>query len=254
MRTISLLGLLLAVIIFNGHLTNAQSSSGSYKVDEAYFGTGGDVNTGSGSYSAQQSAGGLGVGYTISTTYDANGGYLTQNHAYLEMEVTNAEVSFGTLSDTAASYGAAQAGTCSCSFSIRTYLSSNYAVYTLSDPPTSENNDILAAKSVLGAPSSDPSVEEFGINLVDNATPNIGANPFNDPSNSFADGESATGYDTPDQFKYGIGDMIARSAATGTNPATGKTDYTISYIAKRNSITPAGLFQMSHDLVVIPLY
>lgn len=254
MRTLVITGVLLMMSILSGNLLYAQSSSTNYKVDEAYFGTGGDVNTGSGSYSAQQSVGGLGVGDTSSTTYDANGGYLTQNHAYLEMEVTDAEVSFGTLSDTATSSGAAQAGACNCSFSVRTYLSSNYAVYTLSDPPTSENNDTLTAKSALGTPSSDPSVEEFGINLVDNTTPNIGANPLNDPSNSFADGEATTGYDTPDLFKYGVGDMIARSAATSTNPATGKTDYTISYIAKRNSITPAGLFQMSHDLVVVPLY
>ena len=254
MRALSLLGTLFVIVVFGGNLSYAQSSSTNYSVDESYFGTGGDVNTGSGSYSAQQSVGGLGVGDTVSTTYDANGGYLTQNHAYLEMEVTNAEVSFGTISDTTTSYGAAQAGACNCSFSVRTYLSSQYAVYTLSDPPTNENNDVLAAKSVLAAPSSDPSVEEFGINLVDNTTPNIGANPFNDPGNSFADGEAATGYDTPDQFKYVIGDIIASSAATATNPATGKTDYTISYIAKRNSITPAGLFQMSHDLVVIPLY
>jgi len=254
MRTLSLIGILLIVIVGRSTLTYAQSSSSNYQIDEAYFGTGGDVNTGSGNYSAQQSGGALGVDSSSSTTYDANGGYLTQNHAFLEMQVTNASVSFGTLSDTTTAYGAAQAGDCNCSFSIRTYLSSQYAVYTLSNPPTNESGDILTAKSVLGVPSTDQGVEEFGINLVDNSSPDVGANPFNDPTNSFADGQAASGYGTTNQFKYAVGDMIARSAANANNPATGKTDYTISYIAKRKPITPAGLFAMSHDLVVVPLY
>jgi hypothetical protein len=124
----------------------------------------------------------------------------------------------------------------------------------MSNPPTNESGDVLAAKATLGVPSTDPTVEEFGINLVDNATPNIGANAVNVPDNSFADGKIATGYNTADQFKYGVGDIVAQSPATPGNQAVGQTNYTLSYIAKRQSFSPAGLYIMQHVLVVVATY
>jgi hypothetical protein len=82
----------------------------------------------------------------------------------------------------------------------------------------------------------------------------FGANPLNVPDSSFADGEAATGYNTPNQYKYGQGDVIARSAATAGNQAVGRTDFTISYIANISSITPAGTYVMVHDIVVSATY
>lgn len=232
----------------------AQSSSTNYKVEEFYFGTGGELDASSASYKAQQSSGAIAVGFGSSANYDAFGGFLTQNAPYLEMSVTGGTVSLGTLDPNTYSSGAAQAGACSCSFIVRTYLSSSYSVVTVSNPPTSEGGAMINAKGTLGVPSSDPNVEEFGMNVVDNATPNIGANPSNQPDNSFADGQAATGYNTADQFKYGVGDTIATSAATATNPAIGQTNYTISYIAKPSNNTEAGTFTMNHLLVVIPTF
>jgi hypothetical protein len=196
----------------------------------------------------------LGIGTSSSDDFDLNAGFITQDVPYLAFAVTGASVNFGTLSDVSTSSGAAQSGACNCSFIVRTYLSSNYTVLTVSDPPTNENGDILDAKSTLGVPSGDQNVEEFGINLVDNTSPNIGANLSNQPDNSFADGQAATGYSTVDQFKYGVGDVIARSAATATNPAVGETYYTISYIAKIKPLTEAGFYEMRHDLVAVPTY
>jgi hypothetical protein len=236
-------------------IASAQStSSPNYRVDEAQFGTGGDVDSTSGSYRAQSNTGALGVGDSSSTNYDSVAGFVTPNEVFLEMVVENVSVDLGTLSDSAASSGAAQGGTCNCSFSVRTYLSSGYTVVTASQPPTSEGGSILNAKSALGVPSTDVDVEEFGINLVDNASPNIGANPANQPDNTFADGQAATGYSTADQFKYAVGDVIARSAATATNPAVGQTYYTISYVAKRSRLTEAGTYTLRHVLVAVPTY
>lgn len=244
--------LVAVMILGNATVYAQQSSSGSYRVDETFFGTGGELDASSTSYRAQQSAGALGVGFTSSTSYDVNGGFLTQNNAYLEMSVENATVDFGTLSPSSTSYGAAQAGVCNCSFIVRTYLSSEYVVYSISDPPTNESGDILTAKASQGAPSGDTNTEEFGINVVANTSPaSFGANPVNYPDNSFADGQAATGYQTTNQFKYVKNDIIARSQATAGNPATGRTDYTISYIAKINNITAAGLYTMNHQLVTV---
>ena len=238
-------------VLMSGSVVIAQSSSTNYKVEESFFGTGGELDASSANYIAQQSAGANAAGFASSANYDAIGGFLTQNTIFLSMSVTGATVSLGTLDPTAYSSGAAQAGGCSCSFTVRTYLSSGYSVLTMSDPPTSEGGAILDAKASQGAPSADPNVEEFGMNVVDNATPNIGANPSNQPDNTFADGEAATGYDTADQFKYGIGDIIAQSAATATNPAIGQTNYTISYIAKPSNNTEAGFYRMDHVLVAV---
>lgn len=231
-----------------------QSSSTNYRVDETFFGTGGELDASSTNYRSQQAAGSLGVGSISSTSYDADGGYLTQTHGYLEMDVNPVTVSFGTMTSSSTASGAAQGGTCNCTFIVRTYLSSQYVVVSVSNPPTNESGVSLTAKSTQAVPSVSQSVEEFGINVVANTSPSMGANPANYPDNTFADGQAATGYQTTNQFKYGVGDTIARSAATAGNPATGRTDYTISYIAKPKNTTPAGVYTMNHNLVVVPTF
>ena len=246
--TIVMVGLL------GGQAVAQTSSSDSYQTNEYMFGAGGELDSTSDSYRAQSSLGSLGVGSSASASYDAEAGFLTPSEPFLEMVVTEQVVNLGDLSDTTYSYGSAQGGGCNCSFNVRTYLSSSYVVLTMSDPPTSENGDILDPKATPGVPSTNPTVEEFGINLVDNATPNIGAYLVNVPDNNFADGMIESGYSTPDQFKYGVGDIIARSPATAGNQAVGQTNFTISYIAKRKTFSQAGLYLMDHVLVVVATY
>jgi hypothetical protein len=248
--------LAISVLLLTGSTVAAQtSSSNSYRVDEYQFGTGGDPNLNSSSYNANASLGSLGVGDASSANYDATAGFLTPSEPFLEMSTTGATVNFGDLSDVTTSYGAAQAGACNCSFYVRSYLSSDYTVVTVSNPPTNESGFSLTAKSTLGAPSGNQNTEEFGINLVANTVPAaMGADPSNQPTGSYADGQAATGYSTTNQYKYGVGDIIARSPATVGNQGVGLTNYTISYIAKINSLTRAGLYTMNHDLVAVPTY
>ncbi len=246
---------LAALLVCYVPLAAAQSSSPNYRLEEAYFGTGGEVDASSASYRAQQQAGSLGVGNTSSTNFDAIAGGVTPNTPFLEMGVTGGTVSLGNLSPSSTSYGAAQGGTCNCSFYVRTYLSSEYTVVTVSQPPVNESGDYLDAKTVLGAPSGSDSVEEFGMNLVANTSPGaFGANFSNIPDNTFADGDIETGYDTANQFKYNPGDIIARSPATPGNQAIGQTNYTISYIAKPSNTTEAGTYTLRHVLVVVPVF
>jgi hypothetical protein len=244
----------IAVFVFVTSPVHAQYSSPNFRVDEAFFGTGGEVDMSSDAFRGQGSAGSLGVGGSESANFMAEAGFLTPSEPFLEMVVTGATVDFGTLSDTATAFGSAQGGDCNCSFYVRTYFSSEYTVVTMSDPPTNESGASLAAKTTTGLPSTDQSVEEFGMNLVANTSPLMGANPVNDPDGTFADGSAATGYDIVNQFKYQKGDIVARSPANLSNPGVGKTNYTVSYIAKRNNITPAGVFTMFHDLVAVPTF
>lgn len=247
--------LLLIGLLLIPSIAAAQSASPNYRVEESYFGSGGNVDTASPSYRARQSAGALGVGDISSPNYRAAAGFDTPSEPFLEMGVTGADVDFGTLSSTVTSYASAQGGSCNCTFYIRSYLSSDYSVITASQPPTSENNDVIDAKVTQGVASASATVEEFGINLVANTLPGaMGANPANVPDNTFADGKAATGYQIPNQYKYGVGNTIASSPATAGKQGIGQTNYTISYIMKAANLTPAGQYTMKHTIIVVPTF
>lgn len=245
------LGLLLLGVLVFPAIVIAQSSSPNYRVEESYFGSGGQVESTSPNYKARQSTGALGVGSASSNNYDAVAGFNTPVAPFLEVYVTDTSVNLGILEPSSPSYGAAQGGDCKCSFSVRSYLSSDYAVISAGQPLTNEAGNSLSPKSVSGPTTNDTSVEEFGINLIANTSPVLGANPKNQPDDTFADGQAGTGYGTPNNFKYAVGDVIARSPAVSGNPGIGKTDYTISYMAKIRNITPAGNYIMKHDIIVV---
>ena len=218
-------------------------SSSSYQVPESTFSSGGDIDTNSASYNARGAAGLLAVGQGDSTTYTALPGYVTPDDEFLEFVVQTSSVDLGTLSTSTT-------GTGTANFYVRTYINGSYVVYTLSTAPTSEGGAVL--DPLTGGGASTVGTEQFGINLKDNTTPNIGLDPSPNPSTLFANGEAAPGYDTADNFKYLIGDVIARSDTTG--PAWGRTDFTISYIANISSITEAGTYTMIHNIVVTATY
>lgn len=220
------------------------SSSNNYQVQEYQFGTGGNPDLNSSSYNANASIGSLGVGRSSSTNYDAESGLITPSEPFLELFVNFANVSLGTLDGSTT-------GTGTGVFWVRTYLSGAYTVQTMSPSLTSESGRVIPGMA-LGLPQV--GTEQFGINLVDNSSPDIGSDPFNVPDNNFADAEAATDYNVPGQFKYGQGDIIARSAASVGNQAVGRTDFTISYIANVSNITPAGSYVMVHDVVVVATF
>lgn len=226
------------------------STSPSYRVEEAQFGSGGEVESCSGNqFCAQTSLGSLGVGSASSTNFDVQAGFLTESEPFLEMIVSSTPVDLGLLDPGTTATG-------SSTFVVRTYVSEAYTVVTMSDPPTNggEQLDPMATPS---APT--PGTEQFGINVVFNdelcgVNCDVGANPVNQPNNNFADGEAASGYDSDGMFKYSVGDVIAQSAATVGNQAVGLTEYTISYIANISPITAGGTYLMEHILVAVPTF
>lgn len=238
--------LLLFMFVAPISLLAQTSSSNSYQVEEAQFGSGGEVESCSaGQYCAQSSLGANAVGEQSSANFGAQAGFLTSNAPYLEFVISTSSVELGNLDSATTATGTAN-------FYVRSYINGAYSVVTLSDTLTSEGGEQL--DQLLTPAAATPGTEQFGINLVDNSSPNIGTNPVNVPDNTFADGEAAPGYDTVDQFKYVAGDTIARSAATPGNPANGQTNYTISYIANISGVTPAGTYVMNHDIVVLATF
>lgn len=225
----------------------AQSQSANYRVNEVQFGPGGSLSSSSANYKAQQSLGTAG-GTTRSASYGAEAGFLTPNAPFLEMVVNPATLNLGTLSSASASTGTA-------TFHVRAYVNSGYSVVSLNNPPANEYGTPL--NNMASAAASSTGTEQFGINLVQNltscATPapaNFGANPVQIPSTSFAAGQASSGYNTCGLFKYNVGDTIAQSGTNGW----GETDYTISYLINISTVSKAGSYSMTQNLVAVATY
>jgi hypothetical protein len=244
----SLVFILSLTFIYSTHVF-AQYVSPSYKAEETFFGSGGELDASSSSYKAQSSVGALGVGYGSSSSYQSFSGFLTPNEPFLEMTVNTALADLGVLDSTATK-------TANATFSVRAYTDSGYTVQTVSQPPQTNGGLTLAAKTSQGA--SNVGTEEFGMNVVANTSPaSFGADPSLQPNSTFASGIAAPGYGTTNQYKYNAGDTIACTGSSGTCGSVsgwGQTTYTISYIANISSITKAGAYSMVHDLVVVATY
>jgi hypothetical protein len=217
----------------------AQSSSPNYSVDEYFFGVGGELDASSPNYRGQQSAGELGVGLTEGSSYEAQAGFNTTFQPFLEFTVNASTTSLGYLTtDTAA--------TTTGTFTIRAYQSSGYYIYNASQPPTYQGETLNPLSS--GGTSS-PGTEQFGINLVDNSSPNVGANVVQSPDSSFSFGAPAANYGIVNTFRYNVGETIASSSQS-----SGASIFTVSYLYNISPLTPAGLYVFNHDLVAVASY
>lgn len=225
--------------------TGQQSCSTSYGVGQAFFGSGGSLDsTCSTSYCAKQSLGETGVGNTKSTNYQAQAGFNVNREPSLEFYVTSANVPLGVLTPSTTATGTA-------SFMVESYLSSGYSIVSISQPPTNGSYTI----SALATPSSSVAgTEQFGMNLVSNtatcgAPANFGANPVEVPSSAYSFGSAASGYNTCGKFEY-----IPNSTIATSTQSSGETDYEISYIMNISNLTPGGAFSMNDVLVAIPTF
>ncbi len=242
--------LLTALLSYSQPLVFAQThSSSSYKVEESAFTSGTGIDSNSASYNARGSAGDLGVGESSSASYAAFAGSINPSDEYLEMVVSNTTIDLGTLTTTSTGIGV---GT----FYVRTYMNGSYSIQTVSDPPTQEGGRQLAPMTSGG--TSTQGTEQFGMNLVANTSPTngtypsgAGADPSLQPNSSYANGQAATGYNTPNTYKYNKGDIIAQS---GAGRAWGQTNYTVTYIENISNITYAGVYRFAHEMVVIPTF
>jgi hypothetical protein len=213
----------------------AQSSSTNYQVNEAFFGSGGELHTCSSTYCAKQAAGELGVSRTSSASYLAQGGFNTDRVPSLTFVVNAASTNLGTMT-------AGTTVTATGTFSVKSYLAEGYVVINASDPP---KNGAYTMAALASPTASNNTLEQFGINLVANTSPStFGANPAQNPSGTFSFGTAAAGYSTPNFYKYVKGDTIAQSTKS-----SGQTDYTISYIFNTTSVTPGGTYSMNHVMV-----
>lgn len=222
------------------------SSSTNYRVDETFFGSGGELNACSTSYCSKQSAGETGVGNVCSTSYCAQAGFNTSDTPFLEFVVTGSNIDLGYLDTSSVK-------TATGTFNVRAWNSGGYVVRTVSDPPTNAQGGHQITP--LASPTaSTPGTEQFGINVVKNANfcgsgCDLGADPAQVPNSSFSFGAAATGYNTGNQFKYAKNDVIAQSTQSSSITA-----YTVSYVFNIDNGTASGQYTFRHNLVATATY
>lgn len=135
---------------------------------------------------------------------------------------TGSTVSLGTITPSTTGASTSQIG-------ISTNASSGYAITVAGNTLTSGANNIDALATQT---ASTQGSEQFGVNLRDNATPNIGT----DVSGAGTATPTAN-YNTVDQFRFVTGDIIASKNASDAHRL-----FTVSYIANVAGNTPAGSY------------
>jgi hypothetical protein len=120
-------------------------------------------------------------------------------------------------------------GSTTTQFSVATNYPTGYNVYVLGNTLTSGNNVIPA---ITSPQRSIKGIGQFGLNLVANGSPPVGADPF-----GAGTGVVDAGYNSPDFYKFQAGDLVADSPLS--------TDYslfTVSYIANVDQAQPVGVY------------
>ncbi len=135
---------------------------------------------------------------------------------------TGSSVSFGTLSPSATASGVSQMG-------VGTNGVSGFAITVNGATLTSGGNTITALATQT---ASSTGSEQFGLNLRDNATPNVGT----DPDGSGTATPTAN-YNTVDQFRFVTGDSVASK-----NGSDQFRRFQASYIANIDTATEAGSY------------
>lgn len=109
---------------------------------------------------------------------------------------------------------------------------------------TSGSNTITPMDNGSGGPTTSViGTSQFGLNLVDNATPDVGS-ALNPVSGGTHQGKVATNYATADSFLFKTaGDTVASSDFDGSSGPSDSQIYTVSYIVNANGAQPVGTYQ-----------
>jgi len=213
------------------------SSSNNYQMTETQFGS--TQKSCSGQYCAQASIGEATDG-KASNNSSVEFEDITNNEPFLDMIVEPGDSNLGVLSTE-------RTATKTTSIKIRSYLiSGGYSLQIIGTPPKF-NGHTLNTPNI--PTNSVPGTEMFGINVVANTTPVVGANPVQVPADQQVFGVANDNYKTSNKFMYQSEDVIARGQTD-----SGRTDYTISMVVNISSTTPAGKYTGDFTAMLIPAY
>lgn len=148
----------------------------------------------------------------------------------LTFAITDAAVNLLTLTSSST-------GSDTAAFTVATNAGSGYVTDISGSTLTNGDSDTITAIGATKAASS-TNTEQFGLNLKDNTTPNIGSEA------SGGSGAAAGQYATVDQFAFQSGDTIASASVSSTT-----TTFTISFIANITGATEPGTYTSNLTLI-----
>jgi len=204
----------------------ARMESTNYVIWADVFSSGGSEDSSSANYGIQDTIGESVILSATATaaTYGIKAGFREMYYdQYLTFSIADPAIELGELAVSAT-------GKDSNTMVVNTNAALGFTITVAGSTLTSGANNINA---MAAAAASGIGTEQFGINLVANTSPSIGA----DPSGTAPIGSAATGYGTTNQFKFLSGDTVA-SAASPIN----QTTFTVSYIANIASDTTSGTY------------
>lgn len=218
----------------------AVTSSQNYEAVETEFGAGSALETCSGQYCARATIGDISGGESSSKNHTAEFSQVTaDSEPFIEVIIEPGQSNLGVLELT-------KTATKETIVKIRSHLSDGYTLQVVGEPPTYGDHALNTSSTLM---ASTPGTEQFGINLVKNTVPGIGADLVQTPSEQTSFGEVAEGYSVPNMFKYVNGDVVALSRSQ-----SGQTDYTISMIVNVAGSTPAGHYAADFSVLVVPIF
>lgn len=231
--------LLLAVslIISSGFgVAHAETlTSPHYKATETQFGS--TQQSCSGQYCAQAS---IGDGTTATSGAETSTVKLedvTNNVPQMDVSIESGASNLGVLSTQATA-------TKTTTIRIRNYLTGGYSLQIIGDPPKYDGH---ALHTETEPTASSAGLEQFGINVVANTSPVVGANPVQIPDGQGDFGIVNDNYHFSNLFMYTSQATIAHSKKD-----SGHTDYTISMIVNISNSTPAGHYSGDFAAIVVP--
>lgn len=214
-----------------------EPSSANYRFDESTIGVTGTTDSSSANFSSRAGAGDVSIGNAASSNFQVEAGSKTTPDPYLKVEMINANASFGSLSP-------AVTATANASFAVTNYTSYGYAVIVTGSSLKNGSHTLPAM------PSTEVPVagtEQFGLNIVGNTAPTaFGANLDN---GGFGFGTATAPYSVPNEFRFVSGESVATAPKS-----SGRTVYTLSYIANVNGRTPGGQYTGDQTIIVTGTY
>lgn len=215
--------------------------SPDYQMTQSTIGSDSSVLSSSNNYSSISSTGDIAVGRSSSTNFQDKAGSKTNGDPVLQFSIDTSGAKFPNFSPTGTA-------TATATFSVENYTSYGYVVQIAGQTPKNGSHQLPAMMGTSPdlAADSAPGTEQFGINLVKNTIPSVGADPDH---GGFGFGSAAPGYDVANKFRYASGETIASA-----DKSSGVTTYTISFIVNVADLTPGGQYAANQTLIVTGTY
>ncbi len=134
-------------------------------------------------------------------------------------------------------------GNCSHTITAASNATSGYVISYIASPTLTSGGNTITANGA-SAVANATNTEQFGLNLVANSSPSVGANP------SGGTGAAAANYNTANSFAF---TTAGATVATTAGPSA-LTTYTVSYIANIDAVTEAGLYTKTQTYTITATY